>query len=742
MDRPSDRPSDPPSDRLSDPPTDRPANRLAGETSPYLLQHAHNPVDWYPWGPEALARAKSEDKPIFLSIGYAACHWCHVMERESFEDEATAAELNRDFVAIKVDREERPDLDQVYMAAVQALTGQGGWPMSVFLTPDGTPFYGGTYFPDRSRHGLPAFRQVLARVAEAFRSQRSDVEASGAKIVRAIEDAGRFGAPAAAGATAGAGTTAPADATTATTAPITAVAVPPLPEPSVLDAAVAALERGFDARTGGWGSAPKFPQPMSIEFLLRRAACTGDPRALAMARRSLDAMAVGGIHDQLGGGFHRYATDAVWLVPHFEQMLYDNAQLARVYLHAWSLTGDPTYLEVATGTLDYLVRELRTIDGGFAASQDADTQGEEGSTFTWSAGEVRARLGPDAALFEQAYDVTEAGNWEGRTILRRVRTDAELATAFATTPADVAAQLASARAALLRVRAERPQPARDDKVLAGWNGLALGALADAARALAGDPVPGRAVLAETYRVVATDAADALLAGLFGPDGRLRRSWKDGRATADGVLEDHACLAEGLLALYEATFDERWFVAARRLADRILAGFADPAGGFFDTDDRHERLVVRPKDLQDNAVPSGNAMAVTVLLRLGALTGEGRYRDAAERALGLVAGVVARYPGAFAQWLVALDFALADVFEVAVVGDPADPETRRLLGPTRRGFRPHLVVTCSPDPRVSAIELMQARFQLGGLPTAFVCRGFACRQPVHEPEALAAQLLMA
>ncbi len=710
--------------------TRRPANRLAGETSPYLLQHAHNPVDWNPWGPEALARAKAEDKPIFLSIGYAACHWCHVMERESFEDEATAADLNRDFVAIKVDREERPDLDQVYIAAVQAMTGQGGWPMSVFLTPDGTPFYGGTYFPDRPRHGLPAFRQVLAGVAEAFRTQRSDVEASGAAIVRAIEDAARFGAPAApAASAAGDLATAPA-------------AMPALPERSVLDAAVAALERGFDARTGGWGVSPKFPQPMSIEFLLRRAASVGDVRALAVARRSLDAMAAGGIHDQLGGGFHRYSTDAGWLVPHFEQMLYDNAQLARVYLHAWSMTGAPAYLEVATGTLDYLVRELRTIDGGFAASQDADTQGEEGGTFTWAAAEIRARLGLEAALFEQAYDVTDAGNWEGRTILRRVRTDAELATAFETRPADVAARLASARATLLRVRAERPQPARDAKVLAGWNGLALGALADAVRALAVDPAPGRAAQAETYRAVATDAADALLAGLVGPDGRLRRSWKDGRATADGVLEDPACLAEGLLALYEATFDERWFVAARQLVDRVLDDFADPAGGFFDTDDRHERLVIRPKDLQDNAVPSGNAMAVTVLLRLGALTGEGRYREVAERALGLVAGVVARHPGAFAQWLVALDFALAAVFEIAVVGDPADPQTQRLLGPTRSGFRPHLVVACSPDPHGSAIELMQARFQLGGLPTAFVCRGFACRQPVHEPEALAAQLLEA
>jgi uncharacterized protein YyaL (SSP411 family) len=695
-----------------------PTNRLAGETSPYLLQHAHNPVDWYPWGEEALARAKAEDKPIFLSIGYAACHWCHVMERESFEDEATAAELNRDFVPVKVDREERPDLDQVYMAAVQAMTGSGGWPMSVFLTPDGRPFYGGTYFPNAPRHGMPAFRQVLEGVARAYREQRAEVERSGSAIVAAIADASRLGA-----------TGGPAETHR-------------LPDRTVLEAAVAALERTFDPRHGGWGGAPKFPQPMTIEYLLRRAAGGADDgRAVAMARRTLDAMADGGIHDQLGGGFHRYATDAIWLVPHFEQMLYDNAQLARVYVHAWQLTGDRRYREVAVGTLDYLARELLTADGAFAASQDADTDGEEGGTFVWTADEVRSVLGPDAApLFLAVYDVTDGGNWEGRTILRRVRSDDEMATMAGTPAADVAARLASARATLLAARSRRPQPARDDKILAGWNGLALAALADATGALAGSDEPADRDAGRRYRSLAETAADLLLDRLRLPDGRLRRSWKDGRASADGVLEDHACLADGLLALYEATFDERWFVAARGLADTMLERFADPAGGFFDTSDRHETLVSRPKDLQDNAVPSGNAMAVTVLLRLAALTGEGRHRDAAERALGLVGGVVGRYPGGFAQWLVALDFALADVTEVAVIGDPADPATSRLVRPTRVGFRPHLVVACAADPHASAVELLGSRFQLDGRPTAFVCRDFACRQPVVEPEALAAQLL--
>jgi uncharacterized protein YyaL (SSP411 family) len=707
-------PSDPPPGAPS---PDRAANRLAGETSPYLLQHAHNPVDWYPWGPEALARARAEDRPIFLSIGYAACHWCHVMERESFEDEATAADLNRDFVPIKVDREERPDLDQVYMAAVQAMTGQGGWPMSVFLTPDGKPFYGGTYFPDRPHHGLPAFRQVLAGVASAYREQRAEVERSGDTIVAAIARASRV-APA---------------------------STPPssLPEQAVLEAAVAQLEVTFDARTGGWGGAPKFPQPMTIEFLLARASTTLDPRPLAIARRALDAMADGGIHDQLGGGFHRYAMDAVWLVPHFEKMLYDNAQLARVYVHGWALTGDRRYRDVALDTLDYMARELRTAEGAFAASQDADTEGVEGATFVWTAQEIRALLPTDdVALFLAAYDVTDSGNWEGRSILRRLRTDAELAETVGIPSPEVGRRLADARATLLSARDRRPQPGLDAKVLAGWNGLAIAAFADAVRAFGATGDVADAELAARYRDVVTEAAGAVLARLRTSDGRLQRSWKDGRPTGNGVLEDYACLADGLLALYAATFDERWFVAGRGLADAMLEHFSDPAGGFFDTSDDHEALVVRPMSLGDNAVPSGNAMATTVLLRLAALTGADEYREAAERALGLVDGVLARYPGGFAQWLVGLDLALAPFLEVAIVGDPADAATRRLMAPALAGFRPHLVLAVSATPRTSAIELLGARFMLHDRPTAFVCREFTCRQPVHEPEALAAQLLEA
>ena len=685
-------------------------NRLAGETSPYLLQHARNPVDWYPWGPEAIARAKVLDRPIFLSIGYAACHWCHVMERESFEDEATAAVLNAHFVAIKVDREERPDLDSLYMGAVQALTGQGGWPMSVFLDPDGRPFFGGTYFPDMPRHGMPSFRQVLEGVRAAWQDRRPELHEAGNRVVEAVAAAQR--------------------------------AAPPeggLPPAAILAAAAQAAGDAFDPVNGGWGGAPKFPQAMTVEFLLGRHVASGDQQSLEIARRTLDAMADGGIHDQLGGGFHRYATDAAWLVPHFEQMLYDNAQLARAYVHAWALTDDRGYLATAMSVLDYLLRELRLPDGGFAASQDADTDGDEGATFVWSAAEIRKRLGDDADLFATAYGATDGGNWEGRTILSRIHTDSELAGRFGLAPSDVHGRLAAARARLLERRSRRPQPARDDKVLAGWNGLAIATMADAARSLAGAGGKDLEAAAVRYREAASTAAGAVLDGLLGADGRLRRSWKDGRATAAGVLEDHAGLALGLLALYEATFEERWFTAAVSLADAVLARFTDPAGGFFDTADDGEQLVVRPKDLQDNATPSGGALAATVLLRLSALTGNGAYRDAAERAIATVGPFLARHPTAFAQWLYALELAHAGITEVAIVGSPGDPGMAALLGVAGRGFRPFRVLASTPDPATSRVPLLAQRFALNGRPTAFVCRDFACRQPVHEPEALEALL---
>jgi uncharacterized protein len=695
-----------------------PANRLAGETSPYLLQHAHNPVDWYPWGPEALARARELDRPIFLSIGYAACHWCHVMERESFEDETTARFLNDHFVPVKVDREERPDLDAIYMAAVQAMTGSGGWPMSVFLTPEGRPFYGGTYFPNTRRHGMPAFLDVLAGVAGAWRDRRDEVERSAAALTSHVGRPVRLGD--------GEG--------------------PPGTE--LLAAAVPAIEVGFDAVHGGWGTAPKFPQPMTIELLLRRAAA-GDARALPIARRALDRMAAGGIFDQLGGGFARYSTDAAWLVPHFEKMLYDNAQLARAYVHAWALTGEPAYLATASATLDFVAREMTLPDGVFAASLDADTEGEEGATYTWLADEVRealeaAGLADAWPLVTEAYDVSEAGNWEGRVILRRVASDEGLAARHGSTPGAVADVLARARAALLAARDRRPQPARDDKALTGWNGLTIGALADAAALLDRGDDPALAAAAARYRALAEGAAGRLLEVARTPDGRFVRSWKDGRARHAGTLEDQACMAEGLLALYEVTADERWFVAARATLDAVLVHFADPAGGFHDTADDAEVLVARPRSLEDNAVPSGGAMAATALLRLHALTGDGRYAEAAESAIGTVGAAAAAYPTAFAQWLIALDWLVGPVDEVAIIGAPGDPAVGRLVAVARGAaggapWRPRQVITVGPDPHASAVPLLQGRFALRGAPTAFVCRGFACRQPVTEPEALAALL---
>jgi hypothetical protein len=690
--------------------TPKHTNRLAGETSPYLLQHAHNPVDWWPWGPEALTQAKLLDRPIFLSIGYAACHWCHVMERESFEDEATADYLNARFIPIKVDREERPDLDQVYMSAVQAMTGGGGWPMSVFLTPDGRPFYGGTYYPDEPRHGLVSFRQVLEAVDRGWRENRADVEGSGSRLVAALAEGAKVP-------TTGGG-----------------------PGPELLDTAVALIERGFDATTGGWGGAPKFPQPMTIEFLLGRAAATGDPRALAIVRRTLDAMADGGIHDELGNGFHRYATDRHWLVPHFEQMLYDNAQLSRVYLLAWAQTGDERYRTVGEGVLGFMRSTMRTDDGAFAASLDADTEGQEGATFVWTADEIREVVGSDLwyRLLEAAFGVTEAGNWEGRTILARIRTNAEVAGILGLPEDEVQLQLVGAIEALAEARLKRPQPARDDKALAAWNGLAIGAFAEAIRLFGARVDADRLGLAEWYARIATAASEAVLGGLYA-DGRLGRSWKDGRATGEGVLEDYACLADGLLTLYEATFDERWFTTARALMDTVLERFSDPAGGFYDTANDHEQLFTRPKDVQDNATPSGGAMATRVLLRLAALTGEGRYRTAAEAAIAAVAPLAARYPTAFAKWLSAIDLSLSDIAEVAIVGDPDEAGTRELLAVASGGFHPARVVALSPDPASSAVPLLADRMRVRDRPTGYVCRNFACQVPVTDADALAGQL---
>jgi uncharacterized protein len=673
-------------------------NRLINETSPYLLQHANNPVDWYPWGSEALERAQKEDRPIFLSIGYAACHWCHVMEHESFEDAETAALLNEHFVPVKVDREERPDLDSIYMNAVVAMTGQGGWPMSMFLTPEGVPFYGGTYFPNSRRHGLPTFQDVLRGVADAWQNRREEILSNGSQVLAALNQSNLPGA-------------------LQTEGPL---------EPGTLDEALEKLYRSHDRTNGGWGGAPKFPQPMTIEFLIRRYVATHEEFILKTIAKALDKMARGGIYDQLGGGFHRYATDAIWLVPHFEKMLYDNAQLARVYLHAWQITRNGFYRRITTEILDYVAREMTDPRGGFYSSQDADSEGVEGKFFAWTPEEIRAALGDDAQLFVDAYGITDLGNFEGKNILYVARDLDVLAAMHNLSVEDVETRLAASRRKLFEVREQRVKPARDEKVLTGWNGLMLAAFAEAARVLKNN----------AYRGVAEKNADFLLRELRAADGRLGRSWKAGDVRHMGYLEDYANLIEGLLVLYETTFDARWFIAARELADTMLEHFADPAGGFFDASDDAEALVTRPKDLQDNAVPSGNAMGATVLLKLGAFTGEGRYTDAAERALRMVQPALGSAPTGFAQWLSALGFALGQVKEVAIVGDVG---VDKLLDVVFGEYRPNQVVAFAREAEDSPIPLLLDRIPLDRHAAAYVCRNFVCELPVTEPEALAAQL---
>ena len=733
-----------------------PTNRLARETSPYLLQHAHNPVDWYAWGAEALARAAAEDRPIFLSVGYSACHWCHVMERESFEDEGTAAVLNASFVSIKVDREERPDVDAVYMGALQAMTGAGGWPMSIFLTPDGRPFYGGTYFPGQPRYGMPSFRQTLVAVATSWRDRRAELEARATQLADELKRAstalteGAAASPVQAGEPALEPESSPPAAGGGGSAALPLVGRSNVRGSGILVTGVSKLLDDFDFEHGGWGGPPRFPQPAVIELLLRQARRDGDERALQdaegpvrVATRALDAMAAGGIHDQIGGGFHRYATDTDWLVPHFEKMLYDNAQLARVYLHAYQLTGERRFREVAETTLDYMARELRTPDGLFAASQDADTDGVEGATYVWTQPEVAAMLGGTAAdpgseaqagdagllaLFMSAHGVTERGNWEGRTILSRVMSDEQVGAIYGLSPVVVATQLDSARRLLFAGRRARPQPGLDDKSVAAWNGLALAAFAEAI------PVLER----PADREIAERLAEAALRLLRGRDGRLARSFRSGRTAGSGGLEDYACLADGLVVLYETTFDERWLAAARELIGVVERQFTDSAGGWFDTAADAEQLLIRPKDTQDGATPSGGATAAAVLLRLAELTGDGSLRTAAERAIRQVEGLAARYPRSFAVWLGALDFASAEVAQVVIVGDPQAPDTQILLSVVRQGFQPHRVVAVG-DPRSSTLDLLHNRIASDGRATAFVCRDFACRQPVTEPQDLAAEL---
>jgi uncharacterized protein YyaL (SSP411 family) len=673
-------------------------NHLANSLSPYLRQHAGNPVDWYPWGAEALERARREQKPIFLSIGYSACHWCHVMAHESFEDPATAALLNDHFVSIKVDREERPDLDSLYMSAVVAMTGQGGWPMSVFLTPDLKPFYGGTYFPPKPQPGLPAFPGLLKAIATAWQGRRDEIMQESARLAgQLLEQSAQIQSQ-----------------ETFSAADLHSVAL--------------SLVKSYDWQNGGWGSAPKFPQPMLIEFLLRRH-LAGEAQALEPARHALRAMARGGMYDVVGGGFARYSTDAFWLVPHFEKMLYDNAQLTSVYLHAWQITQDPSFRQAVRASLGFVSRELTSPEGGFYSSLDADSGGEEGQYYVWTKEEIRDVLGEKFEFFESAYAINPQGNWEGRTILQRQLDDAGLGAHFGLTLAQVQKNLADCHASLLAARSERSRPATDDKVLTAWNGLMLASFAEAGVALA-----DAGLLA-----LAARNADFLLTHLC-TENSLHHTWRDGQAGQDVFLQDYAGLILGLLALYQADFNPRWFEQAEGLAAQMLERFSDPHGGFFDTPLDSQTVLVRPKDLQDNAMPSGNALAAQALLKLAAFTGKEHYLAAAQACLKLVQPMATKYPKAFGAWLSAADFELAKVHQVAVVGDLADPATQALLASVRATYRPNLVLAaCSLPIPSGSPALLDDRPMLDGQPTAYVCQGFVCNLPVTQPEQLERQL---
>jgi uncharacterized protein YyaL (SSP411 family) len=683
------------------------ANRLSHETSPYLRQHAHNPVDWYPWGEEALNRARQLDRPIFLSIGYSACHWCHVMEHESFENPEVARLLNDNFVNIKVDREERPDLDQIYMASVQLLTGQGGWPMSVFLTPDLKPFTGGTYFPPEDMYGRPGFKRVLQTVAEWWRSRREEIDHAATELTGHLQHLGQL--PAAEGEL-GEGT---------------------------LRAAVGALGRAFDSRYGGFGSAPKFPHPMDLRVLLRAWKRFGDEDALNMARVTLDHMARGGIYDHLGGGFARYSTDARWLVPHFEKMLYDNALLIPCYVEAYQATGDAFFREIVEETAGWVLREMTSPQGPFYSTLDADSEGQEGKFYVWTKEEIDRLLGPEeAALFGDVYGVESEGNWEhGQNILHRVKTFTQYARLNGVGEADLRARLERSRQKLFEVRGKRVWPGRDEKALTSWNGLMIGALA----------VAGAVLEQAEYTAAASRAADFLLGNLHTPDGRLLHTWSAGSPPKlNGYLEDYAYLLDGLVSLYEATFEPRWVAAALELARVMVDQFWDPEeDNFFFTGRDHERLISRTKDTQDNATPSGNAMAVTGLLRLVKLTGRDDLRGKAEAALRSHRGLLVNHPIAAGQMLIALDFALGPVQEVALVGDVRQEDTRRVLRAARRGFQPRRVLALKPasgdtQKLEELVPLLAGKAAQGGV-TTYVCRDFTCQAPLVGPEAAEAAL---
>ncbi len=670
-------------------------NKLIDETSPYLLQHAHNPVDWYPWGDEAFERAKAEDKPVLVSIGYSACHWCHVMEHESFEDPAVAAIQNEHFINIKVDMEERPDVDQIYMTFVQLTTGRGGWPMNVFMTPEKLPFFGGTYFPPGPRYGMPSWPQILQSLAEAWSDRRDELMGSAHEILAELRRT----------------TESETHGGTIT--------------PELSNAAFESFVRSFDAKNGGFGGAPKFPAAMAMEYLLRYWKRTGNENALTMAKLSAEKMANGGIYDQLGGGFHRYSVDAVWLVPHFEKMLYDNAQLIRAYLHLFQITGDDSFRRTAVETLEYIRREMVGPDCGFYSTQDADSEGVEGKFFVWTPGEIENLLGDDdARIFNFYYDVSDDGNFEEKNILNVKISRSEVCDALKITDERLEEVLVRGREDLFAEREKRIKPFRDEKVLTAWNGLMLAAFADAAAVLD----------SHVYLEVAKRNADFLLENLQ-LEGRVLRTWKDGRAKLNGYIEDYANLADGLVELYQVSGEVKYFNEARRLADAMITEFWDEEnGGFFFTANDHEKLIVRNKDFFDNATPSGNSVAADVLIKLAKLTGDERYERFASTVLRLAATQIKRHPQGFGRMLATIEFSLARVKEIALVG-PRSAELERTVWSEYRPFK--LVAIGTEGDTEPA--LLRDRTAIDGATRAYVCESFVCGRPVTTANDLIGQL---
>ncbi len=676
-------------------------NRLANESSPYLLQHAENPVDWYPWGNEALDRAAADDKPILLSIGYAACHWCHVMAHESFEDAGTAQLMNENFVNIKVDREERPDLDGIYMRAVQAMTGHGGWPMTVFLTPDGSPFYGGTYFPPADRQGMPSFRRVLQSVADAYRTKHNDISKSAAELLSIYADTNASAAESAG----------------------------EMPSARLLDLAYRSMAQRYDVRHGGFDAAPKFPPTMSLDFLLRYWRRTDTDYALQMVVETFRAMARGGIYDQVGGGFARYSVDAVWLVPHFEKMLYDNALLVRLGAHLWQVSHDAEAERVVGETLTWLKREMTSPEGGFYSSLDADSEGHEGLFYLWDESELDALLGHDSAVFKQYYGVTSGGNFEGRNLLH-VAGESEAAAARAgKSEAELFSLLGRAKTTLYETRARRVWPGRDDKIIASWNGLMLRGVATAARVFRN----------AEWREVALRNAEFLRSKMVA-EGRVSRSHKDGVTRIAGFLEDHAAVALGFITVYELTFDPSWLDEARRIGAAMVRWFMDEASGlFYDTASDAETLITRPREITDNAMPSGSSMAIELLLYLAELFDDPVSRSHAEKSLRANAPMASRYPSGFGHMLGAMDMHVQGAVEVAVIAEAGSPDGAALLAELARTYVPSLVLVGGSPDNSGEIALLRDRGAIRGGAAAYVCRRYTCAAPITNAPALAAEL---